>query len=122
MVKKAMIFIIKALSVVLIVLLLAYVFKICKAFGYNAFSDKAKTGKNSSIKVEATILVSEGESLLKIGEDLESKGIIADKYAFAVGVRFMEGYDQIVAGEYQVDSSMKPSAIISRLSKKEGKQ
>ncbi len=122
MFKKAMIFIIKALCIVLIVLLLAYVFKICKTFGYNAFSDKAKTGRNSSIKVETTIIVTEGESILKIGEDLEAKGIISDKYAFALGARFMEDYDQIVPGEYQVDSSMKPSTIVSTLCNKEESQ
>ena len=91
MVKKALNFLIKILSLILIILLFIFLFKNARSFGYEVFSDHAKDQEESLNAVESSIHISEGESLLKIGTALEAKRIIENKWVFAISVRFMEG-------------------------------
>lgn len=115
MVKKALNFLIKILSLILIILLFIFLFKNARSFGYEVFSDQAKDQEESLNVVESSIHISEGESLLKIGTALEAKRIIENKWVFAISVRFMEGYDRIKEGDYIVKSTQKPSEILKLL-------
>ena len=115
MAKKALNWLIKALIFLLIFLFLAYAFKTCRSFAYRVFSDSAKTAKESANVISAAVHISEGESLLSIGEDLEEKGIIRDRWSFAVALRCMDDYDKILAGDYTFYSYEKPSQILTDL-------
>ena len=115
MIKKALIFCIKTLTLVLIAMVLVYLFKTCRNFGYRVFSDRAKDVAGTSSVVEAVIHIDEGESLMEIGEELEYLSIIRDKRIFALSVRFMDDYDKIGPGDYPVNSAMKPSEILKAL-------
>ena len=119
MIKKGLLFIIKMLTLILVILLLIYLFKSCSSFGYKIFSDKAKDVAGTPTVVEAVVHISDGESLLQIGEDLEIKSVISNRYTFAIALRCMDDYDKIAEGDYVVDSSMKPSEILSVLISKE---
>ena len=119
MIKKALLICIKLLSLILIVLFLAYLFKNCRSFGYKVFSDKAKDVAGTPNVIEAVIHVDQGESLLEIGEDLENKSIISDKWVFAAAVRCMDDYNKIGEGDYVVNSSQKPSEILAAMTRQE---
>ena len=119
MFKKFLIICIKALAVIFVILLLAFLFRTCRTFGYKIFSDKAKDVEGTPMVVHAYIHVDEGESLLKIGEDLEEKSIVRDKWVFAASLRFMDDYDKIGPGDYELSSSMKPSEILQVMIRKE---
>ena len=103
MIKKTLIICIKVLSLILIVLLMAYLFKTCRDFGYKVFSDRAKDAAGSPQVVEAVIHVDQGESLLEIGEELEFLSIIRDKYVFAVSARCMDATQDTFSAEEAVD-------------------
>ena len=119
MFKKFLIICIKALAIIFVILLLAFLFRTCRTFGYKVFSDRAKDVEGTPMVVHAYVHVDEGESLLEIGKDLEDKSIIRDKYVFAVSLRFMDDYDKIGAGDYELSSSMKPSEILKAMIRKE---
>lgn len=114
MVKKGLIALIKLLVFVFIVLLLIYLFKMCQEFGYSVFQDKSKDAPGTPTVVEAVVTIKEGDSALKIGEELQKKNIIRDQYSFAVAIRCMEGYQSIIPGDYTVNSSMKPSELLTK--------
>lgn len=122
MFKKTLIISIKALSFIFVILLLVFLFKTCRTFGYKVFSDRAKDVEGTAMVVHAYVHVDEGESLLEIGKDLEEKSIIRDRWIFAVSLRFMDDYDKIGAGDYELSSSMKPSEILQIMIRKEEAQ
>ena len=119
MFKKTLIISIKVLSFIFVILLLVFLFKTCRTFGYKVFSDRAKDVEGTPMVVHAYVHVDEGESLLEIGKDLEEKSIIRDRWVFAVSLRFMDDYDKIGAGDYELSSSMKPSEILQTMIRKE---
>ena len=119
MFKKFLIICIKALALIFAILLLAFLFRTCRTFGYKVFSDRAKDVEGTPMVVHAYIHVDEGESLLEIGKDLEEKSIIKDKWVFAASLRFMDDYDKIGAGDYELSSAMKPSEILQAMIRKE---
>ncbi len=119
MFKKFLIICIKALALIFAILLLAFLFRTCRTFGYKVFSDRAKDVEGTPMVVHAYIHVDEGESLLEIGKDLEEKSIIKDKWVFAASLRFMDDYDKIGAGDYELSSAMKPSEILQVMIRKE---
>lgn len=115
MAKKAIIIFIKILAAMLFLLFLAYAFKTCRSFGYRVFSDSAKDAKESSRVVSAAVHISEGEKLIEIGSDLETEGIIRDRWAFAAALRTMDDYNKIIPGDYTFYSYEKPSEILADL-------
>ncbi len=111
--EKVLRIIVRFVFTILFVLLLVCTFLLSKKAGYLIFSDKAKN--TSATRVQAVITVTDEESLVDIGRDLKEKGIVDNAWFFAMSLRTMEDYDQIQAGTYEVDSSMKPSAILKIL-------
>ena len=103
--------IIKLLLYLLVIMLLIYVFILAKNIGYKIFSDQPKDSADS-YAVTATIEVKEGESMLEVGKDLESKEIIENAYYFDIAMRFEEKYSFLKPGTYEVSSAMKPSEIL----------
>lgn len=119
MIKKTLTFVIKLLVMVFLVLLFLYLFQSCRTIGYKIFSDQSKDDPESEYVVEASIHINEGESLFAIGEDLVNKKIVEDKWTFGLALRCMEGYKNIVPGDYIVNSGQKPSKILSIITKEE---
>lgn len=120
MAEKAVRVIIKILLYLFVVLLLAYLFVQMKQIGYLIFADKAKD--SPEVAKEMVLTVTEEESLIKIGKDLAQKEIVSNPYIFAAALRCSEGYQNIQAGEYVVNSSQRPSEILDILTHKEEQQ
>lgn len=116
MANKVIQFIVKALFYIFIALLLVYLFVQMRQVGYQIFSDKAKD--SPEVAKEMVLTVTEDESLLEIGKDLASKDIINNAYIFAAALRCSEGYKNIQAGEYVINSSQRPSEILATLTHK----
>lgn len=115
MLKKGLITVIKILSLIFIVLLLTYLFRFCKEFGTSVFDDRSKDIANTPTVVNAVVTILEDETLMELGEDLEKKEIIRDKLTFVVAIRCRENYDKIVPGIYELNSGMKPSEILTKI-------
>lgn len=113
MANKVIRFVAKILLYIFIMLLLVYLFVQMKQIGYQIFSDKAKD--SPEVAKEMVLTVTEDESLLDIGRDLDSKDIINNAYIFAAALRCSEDYKNIEAGEYVISSSQRPSEILAIL-------
>ncbi len=99
----------RVLAVVLVAFLLCEGVTKGYRFGYRIFVPPERIGT----AVEKTIVVEEGEPLLKLAEELEKENLVWDKYAFCFTAKFYGS--RIVAGTYSLDSSMKPKEILDVL-------
>ena len=111
--------IIKMLMYLLLIMFLIYIFILAKNIGYKIFSDQPKDSAGS-YATTATIEVKEGETMLEVGRDLESKGIIENAYYFDIAMRFEEKYPYLKPGTYEVSSAMKPSEILDVIAHVDG--
>ncbi len=111
--------IIKILIYLLIIMLLVYIFMIAKNIGYKIFSDQPKDSADS-YATTATIEVREGETMLEVGKDLQSKEIIDNAYFFDIAMRFEEKYGYLKPGTYEVSSAMKPTEILDIIAHVDG--
>ena len=109
--------IIKILSGIFILLLIAYVAVTMKNIGYEIFADEPLTSQSQA--VEATIVVTEEDTLLDIAKDLKNKHIIDNPYYFVIAVHFLDDYDQIKPGTYTLSSADSPSQILATLTARE---
>ncbi|MBR0411461.1 MAG: endolytic transglycosylase MltG [Eubacterium sp.] len=106
-------FLIKTLLFIFLLLLAVFLFRESEKTGYAVFADRPYD--SSPAATESVITVREKEPLLDIAKDLERSGIVKNAYITAMAFRSMEGYDQIVPGEYIMKASMKPSEILKML-------
>ena len=120
MTKQALDFLVKILFYIFVVLFLVYLFVQMRHFGYLIFADRAKD--QPEIAKEVILTVEEGESLLSIAKDLAKQEVVENPYVFALSLRCQEGYEQIQAGEYVIQSSQKPSEILKTLTGEEETQ
>ena len=106
-----------ALRVLLVVVI---AFLVCEGaakgyrFGYRIFVPPEQIGT----AVTKTIVVEEGEPLLEIAENLEKEKLIWDKYAFCFTAKFYSS--RVLAGSYELDSSMKPKEILDIMAAGDG--
>ena len=110
MTRKIISFFVWIIGFLLLVGLLSQLFLKTSGFGYEIFSNKAKD--DPARAVESAITIRENESLIRIGKDLERKGIVRNAYVFAATLWTMDDRDRIVPGEYNVSSAQKPSEIL----------
>lgn len=120
MVKNIVHIFVKILFYIFFVLLLFYLFVQTKQYGYYIFADEAKDSPETA--KEMILTVEEGESIIDISKNLAEKEIVEHPYLFAITLRFSEGYEDIQPGEYIIQSSQKPSEILSVLTHKEDTQ
>ena len=77
-----------------ILLLFVLLFVRMSGFGRAIFEDKAKNKPQEAR--ETVLVVEEKESLLDISKDLAEQGIVDNAYLFAISLRCMNGYENIV--------------------------
>lgn len=81
-------------------------------FGYMVFNDAAKEvspGRDITISVEMD------DSVMDIGQTLESRGLVEDGRIFFVQERLSEYHEMIKPGVYTLNTSMKPSELIAAM-------
>ena len=84
-------------------------------FGYRVFAPGETEAKTVTAE---TITVEKGASALRIGKQLEERGIIWNRYAFLFTARFYSY--KIKAGTYKLDSSMSIREILGIMSGQSG--
>ncbi|OGZ27745.1 MAG: hypothetical protein A2365_03840 [Candidatus Nealsonbacteria bacterium RIFOXYB1_FULL_40_15] len=72
--------------------------------------------QNASSKEEEPFLVRRGESLSRVAENLEERGLIKNKMFFILYAVIMGKSENIKAGEYAVSSSMAVPEILNKFS------
>ena len=86
------------------------------AFGYEIFHSTAMAPAPGIDKV---VNIREGDSLMDIGKELESKGLIKSEYAFLIRSIFYEygkaGEHEIIPGEFTLNNSMTAKEMIVEL-------
>ena len=85
-------------------------------FGYMVFADatmEVSPGRDVSITVETDA------AILDIGETLERRGLISDAKIFLVQAILLEYKDQIVPGEYTLNTSMTPEEMLKMMAQAE---
>ena len=85
-------------------------------FGYMVFADatmEVSPGRDVSITVETD------DEILDIGETLERRGLISDAKIFFVQAILLEYKDQIVPGEYTLNTSMTPEEMLKMMAQAE---
>lgn len=85
-------------------------------FGYMVFADatmEVSPGRDVSITVETD------DEILDIGETLERRGLISDAKIFLVQAILLEYKDQIVPGEYTLNTSMTPEEMLKMMAQAE---
>lgn len=82
-------------------------------YGKAIFMDEAMT--ESGVNDDVEILVLDGATAKRVGEQLEDAGVVADKNLFYIQAVLSGMGDDIVGGTYVFNSSMKPSKILDML-------
>ena len=96
---------------VCLMVLLTYVISVeGYAYGKALFSDRAV----STAKVEASFVVSEGQSVLSVAKNLEQRGLIADDFIFFSKAKLF--HYTICPGVYTISPSMTDREILEKLS------
>ncbi len=115
---KAVGIFIRILALAFFCLLLFFAFTEARKFSYDIFADEAyKTKAEAGENVE--VEVTEGESIKEVAEDLKDKGIIGNSFKFTLALKYMDGSENIRAGTYSLNASMKPSEILKELTQQE---
>lgn len=87
--------------------------KFAYEYGKAIFMDEAMTEVGVNDDVEVLIL--DGASPKRVGEQLEDAGVVADKNLFYIQAVLSGIGEDIVGGTYTLNSSMKPSKIMDML-------
>ena len=109
--KKDLFHYLKIVAVVLFFAFFAVACLLSYRFGVRLFTNDGLTGEDN--KVTYTLRVTQGESVLKIGGDLETHGVISSRLVFFVQSKLYKC--RIAPGEYQVNSAMSSKAILKYL-------
>lgn len=82
-------------------------------YGKAIFMDEAMTA--SGVNDDVEVLVLDGATAKRVGEQLEDAGVVADKNLFYIQAVLSGLSKDIVGGTYTFNSSMKPSKILDML-------
>ena len=99
--------VVKVLLIVLICLLVYMAVTGAYRFGYKVFN---KTGMDPEPGKTVEVTVEKGSSALEVGKLLEQKGLIEDKWVFAVQKIFYG--DAIYPGTYEFNTSMSSQQML----------
>lgn len=87
--------------------------KFAYEYGKAIFMDEAMT--ETGVNDDVEILVLDGATAKRVGEQLEDAGVVADKNLFYIQAVLSGLSEDIVGGTYTFNSSMKPSKILDML-------
>lgn len=105
----------KALLVVLIVLGIIYLGQMTYRYSSAVFGDQAYEEEPG---IEKRLEIPDSVTVKEIAEILEKNGLIEDADIFRFQMKFCDFGNTVEAGEYVVNSSMKPSEIAKVLLEK----
>lgn len=101
-----------AIKIIVAIILVMFVYKysmVAYDFGYRLFGEEPITsGEGRTISV----MIPEAADAKKIGEILESKGLIRDASLFVVQERLSNFHGQIKQGQYDLNTSMTAEEMI----------
>ncbi|MBI5469197.1 MAG: endolytic transglycosylase MltG, partial [Deltaproteobacteria bacterium] len=64
-----------------------------------------------------TVYIQKGAGFRVVAENLEKAGVVRDAESFIYAARILGAYKKVQAGEYDLDSSMTPLAVLNTLTK-----
>lgn len=64
-----------------------------------------------------TVYIQKGAGFRVVAENLEKAGVVRDAESFIYAARLLGAYKKVQAGEYELDSSMTPLAVLNTLTK-----
>lgn len=82
-------------------------------YGKAIFMDEAMT--EAGVNDDVEVLVLDGATAKRVGEQLEDAGVVSDKNLFYIQAVLSGMNEDIVGGTYVFNSSMKPSKILDML-------
>ena len=82
-------------------------------YGKAIFMDEAMT--DAGVNDDVEVLVLDGATAKRVGEQLEDAGVVADNNLFYIQAVLSRLSEDIVGGTYTFNSSMKPSKILEML-------
>lgn len=85
-------------------------------FGHNIFDEQAVDTKENARETEIT--VPENVSAKELARIIYEKGLAEDETIFYFQIKLSEYDNQFVAGTYTLNTAMKPSEIMKKLSEK----
>lgn len=106
----------KTLIFVLVALALYFIGRSAYRFGNSVFNEQAATSLSDAYEVEITI--PEDYTVKSVGKQLEEAGLIESAGVFYVQARLSDYFNDFTPGTYVLNSTMKPSEIITAISVK----
>ena len=105
-----------AFKIIAAVLIIMFVFKytgVAYEYGYRLFGEQPITsGEGRTVSV----MIPEGADAKKVGEILETKGLIRDAKLFVLQEMFSDYHDCILSGEFELNTSMTAEQMLAVLS------
>lgn len=83
-------------------------------YGYRIFTEPALT---SEAGIDRLVQIKSSMGALDVGELLEKRGLIRDKWLFVLQMKFSEYNNQLVPGYYTLDSSMTAQEMLEIMSR-----
>ncbi len=105
-----------AFKIIFAVLVVMFVYKyafIAYDYGYRIFGEQPITsGEGRTV----TVTIPEGADAKKVGEILETKGLIRDAKLFVIQEKLSDYSDSILPGEFELNTSMTAEEMLAILS------
>ena len=105
-----------AFKIIAAVLIIMFVFKytgVAYEYGYRLFGEQPITsGEGRTVSVT----IPEGADAKKVGEILETKGLIRDAKLFVLQEMFSDYHDCVLPGEFELNTSMTADQMLAVLS------
>lgn len=105
-----------AFKIIVAVLIVMFVYKyafLAYDYGYRLFGEKPITsGEGRTV----TVTIPEGADAQKVGEILETKGLIRDSQLFVLQELLSDYHGAILAGEFELNTSMTAEEMLAVLS------
>lgn len=107
-----------ALKIIVAVLIVMFVYKyafVAYDYGYRLFGEQPITsGEGRNV----TVTIPEGADAKKVGEILETKGLIRDAQLFAIQEKLSDYRNSILPGEYELNTSMTAEQMLAVMATK----
>ena len=103
-------------SILILLVVFIGIFKtstFCYEFGYRIFTEKPV---DSEPGVEIVVSISEGDSALDIGKQLEEKGLIRDAKLYVAQYYLSAYVDALLPGTYTLDTAMTAKEMMAVMS------
>ena len=102
----------KLLLIFLAIMLISKYASVAYNYGYNIYNQVPASQYDTRT---VTVSITDSMTVMDIGELLENRGIIKDKYLFWLQERFSECHGMIAAGTYDLSPSQTADEIIGEL-------